>query len=281
MKYIEPRQRLSTLCRLFGKTRQAYYWHIHRRDTRMMEEAIILLHVQEIRQELNASGVRQLKPILDAQLKEHGIQMGRDRLYDLLSIHGMLQPKKRKRRRVLTTDSNHQYRVYPNLLDNLLIDAPEQVFASDITYIRLHHGFAYLSLVSDLYSRKIMGYCLHPNLETTGPLSALLMALSSRSKPIESLIHHSDRGVQYCSKEYITILNKHDVSISMTRKSSPHENAIAERINGILKHELGLKNAFKNFEDAQQVVRMAIEKYNQIRPHSSCNYKTPVEMHQS
>ncbi len=280
MKYMEPGQGLSTLCLLFGKTRQAYYWHLHRRDTRMMEEAIILLLVQEVRAELHASGVRQIKPILDAHLKEHGIQIGRDRLYDLLSIHGLLQPKKRKQRRVLTTDSNHQYRVYPNLLEDLKIDAPEQVFASDITYIRLYHGFAYLSLVTDVYSRKIMGYCLHPNLETEGPISALQMALTSRLRPIESLIHHSDRGVQYCSKEYISILKRNDVSISMTRKRSPHENAIAERVNGILKHELGLKDSFRNIEEAQQAVRDAIEKYNQLRPHSSCNYKTPAEMHE-
>ena len=245
----------------------------------MMEEAIILLLVQEIRQELQASGVRQIKPILDANLNEHGIGIGRDRLYDLLSIHGMLQPRKRKRRRVLTTNSNHQYRVYPNLIENLNIDDTEQVFASDITYIRLQGGFAYLSLVTDLYSRKVMGYCLHPNLEANGPISALLMALSARLKPKEKLIHHSDRGIQYCCKDYTGILKKHDVSISMTRKGSPQENAIAERLNGILKHELGLKGAFKDFEFARQAVSLAVEKYNNLRPHSSCDYKTPSIKH--
>ncbi len=235
--------------------------------------------VREIRDELKYSGVRQIKPILDAKLEGHGIQVGRDRLYELLSIHGMLQHKKKRRRRILTTDSKHNCRVYPNLLEDIQIIEPEQVFVCDITYIKLRLGYSYLSLVTDAFSRRIMGYCLYPTLESNGPISALMMALTSRSYPGKRLIHHSDRGIQYCCQEYVKILKTNRIGISMTRKRSPHENAIAERINGTLKNELGLNHHFSGFRQAEENTRIAIEKYNKIRPHSSCRYKTPDQVH--
>ena len=224
-------------------------------------------------------GTRKLHYLLAGVLVKHNISIGRDKLFDLLDEYGLLV-RRRKRKRVNTTDSNHPFRKYPNLIRELEVLRPNHLWVSDITYISLTESFCYLSLVTDAYSRKIVGYCLHPTLKKEGPLEALRKALGSiPDKPDATLTHHSDRGLQYCCNDYIAQLESKGMGISMTEKGDPYENAIAERVNGILKEEFMLDRDFENFEQATANVNEAIKTYNQLRPHASCNYLTPEQAH--
>lgn len=277
LKLIYPSKGLGTLCVLFGKTRQAYYeahWYL---NGRMMDEAIILKLVGEIREKLKKVGTRKLIGMLATPLRGHGISIGRDKLYDLLSRHGLLV--RRRKRRAVTTDSNHFFRKHPYLVRDIVPDGAEQVWVCDITYLSLESGFCYLSLVTDAYSRKIVGHCLHPTLESLGPIRALMMAVGSRTHCSAKLIHHSDRGIQYCCNEYVGILRTNGILISMTIKGDPYQNAMAERVNGILKDEFGLDSSFASYESASTAVAEAIASYNGLRPHSSCDYLTPESAH--
>lgn len=241
-----------------------------------MADAIVLKLVREIRQDLPRAGVPKLHFMLKDKLRAHEIKMGRDALYELLGEHGYLI--RYRRRKPYTTNSNHPYKKYPNLIrDVKYLTHPGQLWVSDITYIRLKEKFCYLSIVTDAYSHKIIGYCLHPSLHSDGPVNALLMA--AKSKRQVTLIHHSDRGSQYCCGEYVKMLEHYGIQISMTEKGDPYENAIAERVNGILKGEFLLDKTFTSFTEAQQAVNNAIEKYNHIRPHDSCDKLTPVQAH--
>lgn len=167
---------------------------------------------------------------------------------------------------------------YPNVVKKMIVDQPEQLWVSDITYLRTHTGHCYLSLVTDAYSRKIMGYEVLDNLTLAGPLNALKMALRNRSYN-NPLIHHSDRGLQYCSEDYIALLKQNKIGISMTENGDPYENALAERINGILKQEFLFVGSFTNHEQARLVVKDAVQTYNQQRPHLSCQMLTPNVVH--
>ena len=244
-----------------------------------MKNAIIIKRVKEIRADMPRIGTRKLYFLLTDTLTQHDILIGRDRLFDLLADYGMLV-RKRKRRKVYTTDSNHPFRKYPNLIRELSVVHPNQLWVSDITYISLTGKFGYLSLVTDAYSRKIVGYCFYHTLEKEGPILALKMALTGYQPSIPGMIHHSDRGLQYCCADYISLLGSHRVLISMTEMGDPYENAIAERINGILKTEFELNKTFKTFEDAHDAIHRAILIYNEQRPHASCNYLTPSQAHQ-
>ncbi len=175
--------------------------------------------------------------------------------------------------------SRHWLKKYPNLIREMEIKSPEHVWVSDITYIRLTDGFCYLSLITDAYSRKIMGYYLSKDLSHYGCLEALKTAINQRLNPYSKLIHHSDRGVQYCCNEYVGLLRDSKISISMTEESDPYENAIAERLNGILKDEFQLDSEFKSYEAASRAVNNAVNTYNEHRPHASCNYLTPLQAH--
>lgn len=222
-------------------------------------------------------GTRKLQHMIIPLLEQHGINIGRDKLFDLLADNGLLV-RRRKRRKVATTDSNHPYRRYPNLIRGMEVLSAEQLWVSDITYISLREDFGYLSLVTDAYSRKIVGYCLYPTLKAEGPLQALEMALKQYSGKGQ-LIHHSDRGCQYCCGLYTQKLDHNNISISMTEKGDPYENAIAERVNGILKDEFGLERNFGSFTEAREAVDKAVQTYNNVRPHASCNYLTPEQAH--
>lgn len=262
---------------MFGHSRQGWYEQIRREESQDMSSTLILKLVREIREDLPRAGVPKLQVMLKDKLTEHGIKIGRDKLYQLLGEHGYLI--RYRRRKPYTTDSNHPYKKYPNLIrDMKYLTHAGQLWVSDITYLRLKEKFCYLSIVTDAYSHKIIGYSLHPTLHSTGPTNALLMALKSRR--LKTLIHHSDRGSQYCCSEYIKILELYDVNISMTENGDPYENAIAERINGILKGEFLLDKNFATFQEAEAAVGNAIEKYNQVRPHASCNNMTPVQAHE-
>jgi putative transposase len=278
MKYEYPQTAIAKLSRLFGKTRHAYYDHIWRQKTDMLKDDLIVQLVLDIRKPLPQLGTRKLHYMLNQQLAEHSLKVGRDHLFDLLASHKLLI--RNRRRKAITTNSNHWMRKYSNLVTELEITRPEQVWVSDITYIRQMHGFIYLSLITDAYSRKIVGYDLRADLAAEGCIKALKMALLGRSFPGHPLIHHSDRGCQYCSKEYVAMLRSNKIAISMTNNGDPYENAIAERVNGIIKSEFRLFNSKFGFEETCALVNRSIYAYNHIRPHSSCDYLTPEQAHQ-
>ena len=222
-------------------------------------------------------GTRKLYAVMQPFFKAHGIELGRDALFSLLSERGLLI-KKRKRSGCITTFSRHRFKKYPNLIKEFIPIAPNQLWVSDITYIHLKQGFAYLSLITDAYSRKIVGFYLSRDLSAQGPLKALKMALTNNPNRTE-LIHHSDRGVQYCCNEYVSLLaTKNAIKISMTENGDPLENAIAERVNGILKQEL-LEEEFPDFDTAQKAIAIACSTYNHLRPHGSINNMKPTEAH--
>jgi transposase InsO family protein len=265
------------LCTLFGKTRQAWYDQTHHQAEQHLSETLILKLVSEIRNELPRVGTAKLQHLLSPHLAAHQIKIGRDKLYELLGCHGYLI--RHRRRRVYTTDSNHPYHKYPNLIGDLLLTRANQLWVSDITYLKLNQGFCYLSIVTDAYSRKIVGHCLHPTLSSQGAIHALVMALK-QWKGKADLIHHSDRGVQYCCADYVRILEHAQVRVSMTENGDPYENALAERVNGILKMEFNLYRTFTSLQEAVEVVNEAVQKYNHLRPHSSCDFLTPVMAHE-
>jgi putative transposase len=272
------RMGIQPLCRMFGKSRQAYYKkEMHLSETGQMEEIVLEL-VAQVRRELPGLGLHKLYRCLYQPLRTNNIPMGRDKLNTLLRNHGLLITH--KKRGVRTTNSNHMFRRYPDLAKNLEVVRSEQLWVSDITYICISYDFNYLSLITDAYSKKIMGYCLHPYLTNEGTINALTMAIKNRSGDL-SLTHHSDRGVQYCSFDYIQLLNKEKISISMTQNGEAYENPVAERINGILKTEFHLGRIFKSRSEALLAVKVAIEAYNNVRPHMSCGYLTPSIAHQS
>lgn len=264
------------LCGLFGKTRQGWHQWSHRKEELSLTEAIIVKLVKEIRENLPRVGTRKLLHLLQPSLQEHCIKMGRDKLYDVLGHYGLLL--RYRRRRPYTTDSSHHYRKYPNLIRDLKLTQANQLWVSDITYLRLIKGFCYLSIVTDAYSKKIVGYRVHPTLEAEGAVQALVMAAGQKQKG-NKLIHHSDRGIQYCCADYVQMLEHFSIDISMTEKGDPYENAIAERVNGILKGEFALGNTFANVEQATAATDKAIDAYNHQRPHASCDYLTPAAAH--
>jgi putative transposase len=264
-------------CVLFGKSRQAYYEQLSNSEKQQLSDAIIVKLIEEIRKDLPRAGVPKLYHMLKEPMAAHGIKKGRDALYSLLRRYGYLI--RYRRRKPYTTDSDHPYKKYPNLIRELLLTHAGQLWVSDITYLRLTQGFCYLSIITDAYSRKIVGYNLHPTLHSAGAVAALIMAVTELKRP-HSLIHHSDRGVQYCCTDYTEMLEHYNIRISMTENGDPYQNAIAERINGILKEEFYLNKTFASLDEAEQEVQQTIQKYNHLRPHASCNYLTPAMAHE-
>lgn len=272
-----PKIGLVKVCGLFGVTRQAYYSHFWRQQETSIEESIVLGLVNEIRLAQPRIGVRKIHYLLEDDFRLHQIKMGRDALFDLLSRHNLLI--KRRRIKPYTTNSYHRFRKYPNLIENIALSGPNQLWVSDITYLRTEEGFIYLSLITDAFSKKIVGFHVSKDLSALNNLIALKMGFKTIETPVLGLIHHSDRGSQYCSKEYTDLLKKNHVLISMTENGDPRENAIAERINGIIKNELLEHMRLIDLPDAVSKVQRAISIYNQKRPHLSCGYLTPEQAH--
>ncbi len=269
---------MEVLCRLFGKTRHAYYDHQWRRQDETIKDDIILQLVHKIRNTaLPRLGTRKLLILLKPELETHQIKVGRDYLFNLLQEHKLLI--RRRKRKVFTTDSRHWMRKYANLTKDLMITRPEQLWVSDITYIRMGNQWGYLSLITDAYSHKIMGIGFRNDLLALGCLEALQMAYDNRSYGQLPLIHHSDRGCQYCCKEYVDLLNAQHIAISMTERGDPYENALAERMNGIIKEEFNLYSSQENFENTYQHILKSVAVYNEIRPHGSCDDLTPCQAH--
>lgn len=267
---------LSVACGLLGLTRDAWYKSHRRGERQSMEQAIVVQEALRLRRELPGCGGRKLLHLMQGFLRSHGLRLGRDKFFELLGEHGLLV-KKKKRRRV-TTNPNHPFRRYANLVGGLEAGAPNRLWVSDITYVEVGACFSYLSLVTDAHSRKVVGWALERTLQASGPIRALRQALRQWGKRGQ-LCHHSDRGIQYCSGEYTKLLRKHGIAISMTQNGDPGENALAERVNGTIKGEFLEYWFHGNHEAAQEAVARAINNYNDIRPHESLGYRTPSEVH--
>lgn len=276
MKEHSLRYTFSEICDTYGYSRQAYYKRRNASYRKILMESMILDQVRVIRRRQPKIGTRKLYFKLKPVLLEMGYKFGRDQLFNLLRRKNLLIQRRRKY--VKTTNSRHRFLKYGNLLKELEISRSNQVYVSDITYIRTIKGFGYLSLITDASSRKIVGYNLSQDLGIKGCMRALRMALRQVPKGID-LIHHSDRGIQYCSYDYTDLLKKYGVRISMTEQDHVYENALAERVNGILKEEFLLSETLASYEIAQSMVKESIQIYNQERPHLSLNYETPEQRH--
>lgn len=262
---------------LLGYSRQSYYQGIKFIQQKAYEADIVINEVLRYRKYQKRLGTRKLLHEMQGFLEAHNFQIGRDAMFNLLAERGMLITK-RKRRGCITTLSKHRFKKYPNIIKGFIPIAPNQLWVSDITYIHLSDDFAYLSLITDAYSHKIVGFYLSEDLSAKGPLKALKMALTG-NPDCKNLIHHSDRGVQYCCDEYVKLLQNNTIKISMTENGDPLENPLAERVNGILKSEL-LEEVFVDFKIAQQAIAVACSTYNHLRPHGSIDNLKPVEAHQ-
>ena len=263
---------------MFGISRQAYYKR-QQKVVKLEEERDALLKlIKPIRKRMHRIGTIKLYDIIKQEMNNQNIKMGRDKLFTFLRHEKMLVKKKKNYTK--TTNSFHRFYKYKNLIKEMDVTAPEQVWVSDITYIKTELGHEYLSLVTDYYSKKIVGYNLSDNLKVDSTLKALEMAIKSRQYPDRKLIHHSDRGFQYCSDSYVEMLSNNNIQPSMTEAYDPYENAIAERVNGILKDEFDIGEGFVNHIQAMKEIKYAIETYNTFRPHFSCEKLTPQQAHE-
>lgn len=267
---------LSRCCRLFGVSRQSIYQAHKRRNQRSKELTQVKDLVNSVRMEMPRLGTRKLYYLIKSDLDRLQIKIGRDALFAFLKAEHMLI--KPKRSYTKTTHSKHWLKKYTNLLEGCEVQRPEQIFVSDITYVKSREKTHYLSLVTDAYSRKIMGYTLSDDLNASSVVKALKMAVNKRSYD-KLLIHHSDRGLQYCSSIYQEELNKHGILPSMTEGYDCYQNALAERINGILKQEF-LINKCKDAQELKKLIEESIHIYNSKRPHLSLNMKTPNYIHE-
>jgi transposase InsO family protein len=258
-------------------SRQAYYKDRKQNRIRDKDEALILTSVRQMRKEQVKLGTKKVFNELREEIRKCGRGMGRDKFFDLLRRHDLLI--RRKRKYAITTNSNHPFYKYRNELEKSLITSSNRAWVSDITYLRTREGFVYLSLITDVFSRKIVGWQVDRSLGVEGTVKALNKAIGQCSNT-EGLIHHSDRGLQYCSYPYTEILKKKGIIISMGAVGNCYENAIAERVNGILKDEYLLDSKFADINQAQKATEQAIFLYNNKRPHWSLNLKKPEEVHQ-
>lgn len=273
---------VRSLCGLLGVSTQAFYKHVDTQMRKLAEEAFVVDYVKEIRRKNPGIGGGKLwRMYKKAFGQEHAV--GYNRFYDILDMYG-LKVRKRKRR-TKTTDSDHGLPTYPNLVKTLIPIRPNQLWVSDITYIVLYedadtgsYTFCYLSLVTDYYTKEIVGWCVGETLEARFTIEALEMALERLDPNGEyDLIHHSDRGVQYASFAYTDILKSRGIRVSMTECGDPKDNAVAERVNGIIKNELLMGTKFRNIDEVKTAVASAINFYNNERPHMSLDWMTPAE----
>ncbi len=268
---------IKRLCELTGISTQGYYRERKERKRRQIEEDLVVDLVLEVRAQHPRMGTRKLLGEIQPSLQQAGQQLGRDRLFAILKSKDLLvQPK---RRSPTTTYYDDQLPVYRNLLYELEPTAPHQVWVADITYIDTDEGFAYLSLITDRFSRKIVGWNLGETMEASQSVKALVMAIQ-QSPTNRWPIHHSDRGSQYCCREYVQVLHQRGLPISMTEANHCYENSYAERVNGILKNEYNLDLCFRSLKQASQAVEEAILMYNNYRPHQSLKMKKPMQVHQ-
>ena len=273
---------VTSLCGLLGVSTQAYYQHEDTQMRKLAEEAFVVEFIKRIRERDRGIGGGKLWRMYKKEFgEEHAV--GYNRFYDIVEKYGLKVRK--RRRRAKTTDSNHEFPTYPNLVKNIIPIRPNQVWVSDITYMVIYvdgksgeYRFCYLSLVTDYYTKEIVGWRVGETLEAKFAIEALNMALARLDKNlVYDIIHHSDRGVQYASFANTDILKARGIRISMTECGDPKDNAVAERVNGIIKNELLKDMAFHSIEEVKAAVADAIDFYNNERPHMSLDWKTPAE----
>lgn len=268
-------------CRMLGYSKQAYFKATKnekiKKETNVVVVSFILKKVEQIRRDMPKIGGRKLYFLIKPQLKEKGYKIGRDLFFEVLKEHNLLI--KRKKRRYVTTDSSDWRRQFDNLIKGVLPYRPEQIWVADITYfVTEKEGHVHGHFLTDAYSKKIMGFEVSVDMKARSTLNALEMGLNNRMYD-EELIHHSDRGTQYCSSEYVSVLKKNNILISMTQDGSPYDNAIAERINRIMKEEFLLGRTYREVNEVKRLTTRAVEIYNNYRPHWSNYLLTPNEMH--
>lgn len=281
MKDTNPKVSLTRFCRLLGLTRQSYYQHFWQEELISIEHELVLQRVLEIRENHRHIGTRKLYEMLQPFLLEHQIKIGRDALFDLLASNFLLV--RRKKRKIATTNSYHRFKKYPNLVRDFVPQKPNQLWVSDITYWKISSGFVYISFITDAYSRKIVGHHVAPTMEAVETIEALKMAISGFLNEPDcpfQLTHHSDRGMQYCSDMYVRLLKNHNIKISMTENGDPLENAIAERVNGIIKEEYLNDYSVDNINQAKELLIAVVNLYNNERPHQSIGFLTPNQVHE-
>ncbi len=263
---------------MLGYSRQ-YYYKLCKQvvQDQDVEQQVIGL-VQEKRKVLPRIGTRKVYHLISEVMQQKEIKMGRDKLFTVMRDNGLLIAP--RRRYVQTTNSRHRFKKYPNKARSLVVREPDQLWVSDITLIKAEDGYCYLNMVTDAYSRKIVGYAVADNMESESMIGALRMALKQK-QPLSIPMHHSDRGTQYCSDLYVNLMKRTNCIISMTENSDPYENALAERMNRTIKEEFGLDQIMKNKELVYKLVKEAIDLYNYYRPHLSLNMKTPDEIHKN
>ncbi len=267
---------ISTICKGYYVTRDAFYKYKKRYIKRLKIENKVLEIVHKRRRTLPREGARKLMRSLKMDFEKHNVKIGRDQLFRILRDNNLLIRRKKYSSR--TTNSHHRFYKYKNSIKNVVINRPNQVWAADITYIRTINGFCYLALLTDMYSRKIVGFDLSDSLELTGCVRALKKALY-HNRGLSNLTHHSDRGIQYCSNVYTNELKRKKIEISMTEENHCYENALAERVNGILKDEFYLDQTFASVQEAKRATKNAIKLYNSKRLHLSLDYKIPNHVH--
>lgn len=272
---------LTKLCGWFGISRQAYYQNNRESIAATLEEHLVLQQVRHIRTNHHQIGTRKLYEMMQPFLFEHRIKVGRDALFSMLAVNHLLVRK--RKRRIQTTNSQHWFRKYPNLIRGLVPSSINQLWVSDITYWKIcSDKHLYISFITDAYSRKVVGYHVAQSLEAVESVQALQMALSSlRPEGNLQLTHHSDRGMQYCSHAYVKLLQDYNIRVSMTENGDPLENAIAERVNGIIKEEYLDHYQIKDITQAEELLKTVIELYNRERPHMSISNLTPNQVHYS
>ena len=255
---------------------QAYYQYQKRRANERLKQEIVLQLVCQVRARQPRIGVRKLYQLLKPEFEHLGLQLGRDALFGLLKDHGLLVAS--SKRGHSTTCANHRFHRYPNRITDLVVNRIHQVFVADITYLQTLDGFVYLALVTDLFSRKIVGFDVSESLSVDGALRACKMAIKPVAKA-DALIHHSDRGVQYCCHAYTQLLHSRGVQLSMTQNGDVYQNAVAERVNGILKIEFLLNHTFESIQQATANAKQSVAIYNNERPHLSLGYQTPQHVY--
>ncbi len=268
---------LNILCRLVGKSRQAFYNREKQEEQHQFDVSIILELVMRERLIAKRVGSKKLHLILKDELEKHAISLGKDKFHEILKANDLIV--KRRKRGPKTTNSRHKLPLYPNIAKNLFIDRSELMWVSDITYIRVGHDFSYLILITDSYSRKVVGYNFNQRMDVKLCMLALKNALAQRSYPERRLMHHSDRGSQYCALDYTRILTDLSIPISMTESGDPLDNPLAERMNRIFKDTFGLDERFCDYDAAKNAVDKAVKYNNHRLPHTSIDLLTPEHAH--
>ncbi len=274
--HIEAQIAITTLCDIFGRSKQAYYQRLSYIYQEEVKNEILYQEIKRLRKLMPRIGGRKLYSILKKKFQED-FMMGRDKFFDWLRANHLLV--RRRRVRIFTTNSHHWLHKHPYLLEGFTPTGPNQLWVSDITYIETEEGVMYLFLLTDAWSKKILGWKLSDNLRAENAIIVLKMALKQWNNRTSELIHHSDRGVQYCSEKYVKLLENNDIKISMTQDSNPLDNSIAERVNGILKDEWIYDKKLETRRSAINYINKIINIYNTIRPHSSLGMHTPNYFH--